>query len=79
MPRVTRAATTPREITHRDGGRRRDRGRLIVPDPEQAMRRAAALLFLVFLTTSLTACVIEEPGPGPGHERWCYWHPARCR
>jgi hypothetical protein len=34
---------------------------------------------LVALAFSATACIVEDPGPGPGHDRWCYWHPARCR
>jgi hypothetical protein len=43
------------------------------------MRGFATLLFLLVAAFSLTACIIEEPGPGPGHDRWCYWHPYRCR
>ncbi len=37
------------------------------------------IILLMTLAVMLSGCVIEEPGPGPGHERWCYWHPYRCR
>jgi hypothetical protein len=43
------------------------------------MRRFATLLLLVGIAFTATACIIEEPGPGPHHDRWCYWHPYRCR
>ena len=43
------------------------------------MRHVVAVLLLIGIAFSTTACVIEEPGPGPGHSRGCYWHPYRCR
>lgn len=43
------------------------------------MRRAISLLILLGVALSVSACIVAEPGPGPGHERWCYWHPNRCR
>ncbi len=42
------------------------------------MARLTALLLLLGVALSTTACVVE-PGPGPGHARWCYNHPYRCR
>jgi hypothetical protein len=36
------------------------------------------LLLLLALATTLSACIVE-PGPGPAHDRWCYYHPYRCR
>jgi hypothetical protein len=43
------------------------------------MRRLIAVILLAGIAFSTTACVVEEPGPGPGHDRWCWWHPGRCR
>jgi hypothetical protein len=43
------------------------------------MPRLSAVLLLLALALGTTACIVEEPGPGPGHERWCYNHPYRCR
>ena len=43
------------------------------------MIRLTAVLLLLGIAFSTTACVIEEPGPGPAHDRWCYEHPYRCR
>ena len=43
------------------------------------MRHFVAVVLLIGIAVSATACIIEEPGPGPGHARWCYWHPNRCR
>ncbi len=43
------------------------------------MRRLLALLLLLGAVMTTTACVVEEPGPGPNHARWCYYHPYRCR
>jgi hypothetical protein len=40
-------------------------------------RLTVLLLLLVAITTS--ACIIEEPRPGPEHDRWCRDHPYRCR
>jgi hypothetical protein len=42
------------------------------------MPRVAAVL-LIGIALSTVACVVEEPGPGPDHARWCFWHPDRCR
>ncbi len=42
------------------------------------MRQVVAVLLLIGATLSVTACIIQEPGPGPGHDHWCYWHPGRC-
>jgi len=41
------------------------------------MLRPAALLLLLMTALTTTSCIVE-PGPGPDHERWCYWHPNRC-
>jgi hypothetical protein len=38
-----------------------------------------AVVLLIGIALSTVACVVEEPGPGPDHARWCYWHPDRCR
>ena len=43
------------------------------------MRRIIAISLLIGLAFTETACVIVDPGPGPGRARWCYWHPYRCR
>lgn len=43
------------------------------------MRRLIATLLLLGIAVGTTACVVEEPGPGPYHARWCYYHPYRCR
>lgn len=43
------------------------------------LSRLTVLAVLLAMATSLAACVVEEPGPGPDHDRWCYWHPGRCR
>jgi hypothetical protein len=43
------------------------------------MRPLTTLLLLLAIAGSVSACVVEEPGPGPHRERWCYWHPYRCR
>ncbi|HEY4173788.1 MAG TPA: hypothetical protein VGM42_12240 [Rhodopila sp.] len=43
------------------------------------MSRFVAPLLLVAIAFTSTACVVEDPGPGPGHARWCYYHPNRCR
>jgi hypothetical protein len=42
------------------------------------MSRLAAVLLLIGIAVTTTACIVD-PGPGPGHDRWCYWHPDRCR
>jgi hypothetical protein len=41
--------------------------------------RLCALLALLAIACGTTACVVVEPGPGPEHDRWCYYHPYRCR
>jgi hypothetical protein len=41
------------------------------------MPRVTAIILLL-LTALTTASCIVEPGPGPDHDRWCYWHPYRC-
>jgi len=47
--------------------------------PEECrMPRFAAVLLLIGIALSTVACVVEEPGPGPDHDHWCYWHPGRC-
>ena len=43
------------------------------------MPRLSALLLLLGVALTTTACVVEEPGPGAGHAGWCYHHPYRCR
>jgi hypothetical protein len=42
------------------------------------MPRLTALLLLLAVALTTAACIVEEPGPGPEHERWCYNHPYRC-
>jgi hypothetical protein len=42
------------------------------------MRHLIPLLLLLAIASSVSACVVEEPGPGPEHDRWCFWHPGRC-
>ena len=42
------------------------------------MRRCLAIILLIGIAFTATACIVEEPGPGPGHDRWCYNHPYRC-
>ena len=42
------------------------------------MPRFVAVLLLMGVAFATTACIIQEPGPGPGHDRWCYYHPGRC-
>jgi hypothetical protein len=37
------------------------------------MRQIFALLVLLGIAFSTTACIVEEPG----HERGCFWHPCR--
>jgi hypothetical protein len=46
---------------------------------ECQMPRLTALLLLLAVAFSTVACIVEEPGPGPEHDRWCYNHPYRCR
>ncbi len=46
---------------------------------EKPMPRLSALLLLLMTAVMTAGCIVEEPGPGPGHERWCYYHPYRCR
>ncbi len=48
-----------------------------VTHPRHSLPRALLVLLAIALTT--TACVVVEPGPGPEHDRWCYYHPYRCR
>jgi hypothetical protein len=43
------------------------------------MPRFVAWVLLLGVAFSASACIVEEPGPGPGHDRWCYNHPDRCR
>jgi hypothetical protein len=43
------------------------------------LTRLTAWVLLLTMATALAACVVEEPGPGPDHDRWCYNHPGRCR
>jgi hypothetical protein len=46
------------------------------------MSRLIAALLLVAVAMPLAGCIIEGgPGPyGPYHgDRWCAWHPGRCR
>jgi len=40
------------------------------------VRRGIAVIGLLLMAASLSACVVE---PGPGGGGWCYWHPYRCR
>jgi hypothetical protein len=42
------------------------------------MPRFTTLLLLLMTALTTASCIVEEPGPGPDHERWCYWHPNRC-
>lgn len=42
------------------------------------MRRVILALALLGVAFTVSACIIEEPAPGPRHERWCYYHPYRC-
>jgi hypothetical protein len=42
------------------------------------MRRALTLLLLLGAMVTATGCIIVDRGPGPSHERWCYYHPYRC-
>jgi hypothetical protein len=43
------------------------------------MSRLIALVMFLAVALSTTACIIEDPGPGPGRGGWCFWHPYRCR
>jgi hypothetical protein len=46
---------------------------------EKPMPRLSALLLLLMTAVMTAGCIVEEPGPGPAHDRWCYNHPYRCR
>ena len=46
------------------------------PNMPQLFRTGLAVIGLLVLAASLSACIVEEPGR-PGHG-WCYWHPGAC-